>query len=358
LDQGLVSEFRWTVALEAALFFSVLSWLLTERGWPADGPYEFALAVLIGASAATLLCHVLPAFCAESLRLFSTTRIGRLARWPIGAWFSFGAAVTLIQLCRLMASMGVLQRDAEFLYGPKPRMWKIIAWAIAGFWVLASTALAWRANRWRRFAIALSLLAGFGLAVSSIPANWSGLWIRNRQMISENGLNEPWLVIKGMLMAAAPAVVLALRIGQMRLSPRRIWLSGLYGVWIPLAASVTFISFERMAGARLYWKPSVPIEFFCAFVWIGEVQSTWAAVLWPLSLTMLGSCVLHAVWIRDLTGAWPWSWQKTLAVGTLAVTACLTVSPFQWAIYRPYWLWSILGGSLALVFIRLATHRA
>ena len=175
-------------------------------------------------------------------------------------------------------------------------------------------------------------------------------------MVSESELNEPWWVIKGMLMAAAPVIVLALRIGRMRLPPRRVWLSGLCGVWIPLAASVTLISFGRMTGARLYWKPSVPIEFFFAFMWIGEVSKSWAAGLWPMGLTMFGSCMVHAMWIRDLTDSWPWSWRKILAFGTLAVSAYLAISPFDWAIYRPYWLWSILAGSLALLVIRLATR--
>jgi hypothetical protein len=54
------SELWWTVALEAALFFSVPSWLLTvEPAWPADNPARFALSVFVGASAAFLVCHVI-----------------------------------------------------------------------------------------------------------------------------------------------------------------------------------------------------------------------------------------------------------------------------------------------------------
>jgi hypothetical protein len=32
-------ELKWTIALEAALFFSLPSWVLTERGYPSDRPY-------------------------------------------------------------------------------------------------------------------------------------------------------------------------------------------------------------------------------------------------------------------------------------------------------------------------------
>jgi hypothetical protein len=55
-------ELRWTVALEAALFFSLPCSIMTvDPAWPADDPWQFARFVLVGASVAALLCHLIAA---------------------------------------------------------------------------------------------------------------------------------------------------------------------------------------------------------------------------------------------------------------------------------------------------------
>ena len=64
-------------------------------------------------------------------------------------------------------------------------------------------------------------------------------------MVTEDGLGNPFEVAQGMLIAAAPATILVLRIGRMGLSPRRIWLAGMAGVWIPIVTSVTLISLAK-----------------------------------------------------------------------------------------------------------------
>src|SRR6185295_11167831 len=98
--------------MEAALFFSVPSWALTDWGWPSDRPYQFVLALLTGATVALVLCHVMPAICAPTvLRLFENP-VGRLFVWPVRAWFCVGAAASLGQLAHLSGSMYVLWRDA------------------------------------------------------------------------------------------------------------------------------------------------------------------------------------------------------------------------------------------------------
>jgi hypothetical protein len=63
-------EIRWTVALEAALFFSIPCWVLTvDPAWPGDGPWRFALSLLIGASGAVVLCHLIPALWEPTLEM-------------------------------------------------------------------------------------------------------------------------------------------------------------------------------------------------------------------------------------------------------------------------------------------------
>jgi hypothetical protein len=59
-------ELCWTVALEAALFFSMPSWWLMAEAWPANGPIRFALTILVGGTVAAVLFHVIPALCSPA----------------------------------------------------------------------------------------------------------------------------------------------------------------------------------------------------------------------------------------------------------------------------------------------------
>jgi hypothetical protein len=53
---------------EAALCFSLPTWMLAgSPAWPANNPYRFAATVLAGATAALLLCHIVPAFFAHDI---------------------------------------------------------------------------------------------------------------------------------------------------------------------------------------------------------------------------------------------------------------------------------------------------
>src|ERR1035441_7971618 len=106
-------DLRWTVTMEAALFFSVPSWALMDWGWPSDQPFQFMLAVLTGASMALLLCHVMPAIGMPAILKFSKNWVGRIFIWPIGAWFCLGAAASLGQIAQLSGSMYVLWRNVH-----------------------------------------------------------------------------------------------------------------------------------------------------------------------------------------------------------------------------------------------------
>jgi hypothetical protein len=341
-------ELRWTVALEAALFFSIPCWSLsTDRAWPSDTPYQFAFAVLAGASMALVLCHITPATCETAMRSLLSSRSGRALGWPVRAWFCVGAMASLIQLAHLAGSMSVLWRDATYFNKP---VWRSIAAALAVIYIAASLAIA--ANRrWNQPVIALSLTSGVFLSFTGVIAQSSGL--QTHRWISEAGFNAPYSIFKGMVLSATPAAILALRIGRMRLPPRTVVWTGVLGVWLPLVASVSLVSFAKMCGARLYWKPSLPIELTYAFVWLLQATNRLAVLLWPLAVTVLASCIVCAVWIVDFICECAWSWPRILASMTVAAIGYAIASSFTWELYYSYWLLSIALGCLLLGLAQL-----
>ena len=94
-------EFWWTVTLEAAAFFSLPTWVLTvEEAWPTDDPVGFAFALLAGASAATLVCHIAPAFWIRKFSGFGNGRWSAVAQWTAVAGLCASAGVCLGQVAR------------------------------------------------------------------------------------------------------------------------------------------------------------------------------------------------------------------------------------------------------------------
>ena len=341
------------MALEAALFFSIPCWLLAVDGaWPADGPYQFVLALLAGASIGVVLFHITPAICEPTMQSFLGTRVGSLLKWPTAAWFCVGAMASLFQLAHPMGSMFVLWRDARYSNQPVP-VWQGIATVLTVLCVVTSLAMAGK-RRWSRPVIVVSLTIGVGLSMAGVLTQSSGLKTANPHMTSEVGLDQPLTVAQGMFMAATPAAILALRIGRMHLSVRKIVWAGVLGVWLPLFLSVALVSLGKMCGARLYWRPSVPIEFQFAFVWLFQKTGRVATVLWPLAVTLLGPCVVCACWILDFTRDWSWRWTKLVVLPTFVVVGYAMASSFTWALYNRYWQWSIVLGCLLLGLARLA----
>lgn len=193
--------------MEAALFFSLPSWeRIVNPAWPGDGTYQFAAAVLVGACAALLLCHIVPATCADTLISLLESRAGRIALWPAGAWMCAGAAASLLQFARASASFYVGLRQYEPV-----RAWVAALLTVLG--VLIAMALAWQRTVWQRAVIALCLGLGVCFAVTSLAAQWSGMGIVMTNLVNgEGGLNRPLDVAEGVLLAAAPAAIVALRI--------------------------------------------------------------------------------------------------------------------------------------------------
>jgi hypothetical protein len=334
--------------------------LTSDHSWPGDEPLHYAAAVLTGATAALVLIHVIPAFCAGTLLELFQHRVGRIVAWLAAAWFSVGAAVSLARMSRAMGSMFVLWRDVGFL-GQSRDPWRAISIFLMLACVLISLVIAWQRSQRHGPLIAFALILGVLITLASLGAQAPGMRAKNPHWVSEKGFNDPLNVAEGVLLAAAPASILALRIGRMGVSPARIWQTGLCGVWVPLVTSAVVISLAKMYGARLYWKPSLPVDTSYAYSWMFQLTAAWSLPLsltvwplWLLGLSMLGPCVISATWITDLTIACR-GWQKLLALAGIAAASYSLMSSLMppFVVYWHAWLWSIAAGSVLLAGARL-----
>jgi hypothetical protein len=348
LDAESVVELRWTLALEAALFFSLHCWIMTvDRAWPGDNSWQFALSLLMGASSAVVLCHLIPALCEPTIELLWRRRAGRILLFPFGIWLSLGAVAALFEMATATASMLVLWRDLPL--GAHHQAWQWLARCLALVCVLASLVTA-AIPRWSCLVASVCLGVGFSLAVAGFFTQSSALHSTNPQMRSEDGLGDsPASVASGMLLASAPAAILGLRIGRMRLPFWRVVSTGFWGVWLPVIASVTLVSVAKMCGVRLYWKPSLPLDWTWAFVWLSRMtDQTAAAALLPLTATLAAPLLIVAMWITDIGRNWPWNWRKVTAIAAAGVGGYYLKSPALWESASRSWLWSIILASLVL----------
>jgi hypothetical protein len=336
--------FIGTILLEASVFFSLPAWMLISyHAWPANDPYEFGLAVLLGATLALVLCHVTPAICARRLPGITNNRFGRLALLPIAAWLCAGAAISLGQISQVAGDLLTSWVDI-------PHRGTAATTTMIALGVLSVT-LAWVGTARQRILAEVFCGLGLGLLAGLLFWQWDGLWARNSYLTSEEPLSGvPARVIGSMLAAAVPASVLAVRIGRLGVSTRKIWGSGLAGLWMPLVASATLASLAKMAGTRLHWRPSLFIEFV-PWAMVGPQDTRLLQTVWALAgLTALAPAVICAMWIRDLTQAWTWKWKGAtvaVALGGLALTFGLTSHTFD-TIYPPSWSGSVLAGSCLL----------
>jgi hypothetical protein len=95
-------QLLYTVSWEAALSFSITCLHAADSAWPANRPFRFAAAVLSGATATLLLCHILPAWIFRELRL-PKHRAVTVLKWAAIIWYSAGA---MASLCWLVQAEG------------------------------------------------------------------------------------------------------------------------------------------------------------------------------------------------------------------------------------------------------------
>jgi hypothetical protein len=185
---------------------------------------------------------------------------------------------------------------------------------------------AWVRRLWKPAAIA-GLALGAGILAWSLIATWHGLWARNPHYSGEP-VQLDWLIIKGMILSTAPVFVIAWSIGRIESKPYRIWLSGFFGVWLPLVLSVTIASLAAQSGANLHWVPSLPRGFSWALGGIdGRLTSS---ILALCSWTMFCPALLSAVSLRELVrlgGPRLSGWLTPMA----ACLAMYVLIPFAWS---------------------------
>jgi hypothetical protein len=332
----------WNVALEATLFFSLPTWLWTvDPAWPTNNPIRFAVILAVGALGAMILCHVAPAFWSRELS-FGDHRF-RVLRLLAGVWCCAGAAVLFGKVAGAMWLV--------FWYWYPDVTWgsKLL---IVGFATIVAV-VGWGNIRAQRIAILVFLAMSVGLVLIMFTLQLPGLHTRNAQLNSEAALDDPAQMLVGFFIAAAPASVLAARIGRSGVRSRTIWRTGLVGIWLPLVASVTLVSLAKIGGMRLYWKPSVPIEFIFAMV---ANPVTWPVrVRWTLAvLTAFSPALIAAFWTRDALEKYVWRWKRPAAIVALAAIAfVLSFFPESLTLNGTYyetWCWTIvaMNGVLAL----------
>lgn len=225
--------------------------------------------------------------------------------------------------------------------------WRWMARAITVVAIVASFAAA-AVPRFSRLVACACLAVGISLAVAGILAQYPALNSVNSHLQSEEGLGEsPLKVAIGMFLASAPAAILGLRIGRMRLCLRKLVLTSFWRVWLPLLTSVAVVSVAKMFGARLYWEPSLPIGYSWAFVWLSAVAGRTAAFLW-LGATLAAPLVVVTTWITDMGRHWRWKWQKVIALAGAGVGGYHLRSQVLWDSASRSWLWSIILASVAL----------
>jgi hypothetical protein len=332
---------------EAALCFSLPTWMLVgNSAWPANNPYRFAATVLAGATAALLLCHIVPAFFAHDI---TNCQSGPLwfVECVVKAWVSIGAAASLIWLARAIGQSFLWGRfDEKFLLG----LGAVAAVSMALFVVAARV-------RWQTMIAGILGLLGLIFIVISVVAQASGLWVQNAHLESEAPLGNNWEVFKAILLASAPASVFALRLGKAGTTRRVMAWTGVFGIWVPIITSTTMVALAKTGGVRQYWRPSVPIGAEQAFIWfVPTVSADFRA---PTIVLLFVALVASIFWLRELLGQPVWSRNSSFLlaiVGVIGFWLTFTDDFSFWGYYLP-WCWSILLASLLYGGWKVATVR-
>lgn len=350
MDQA--RELRYLLTLEAALCFSVPTWILAvEPAWPANNPIGYAFAVLTGATLALVLCHIVPAVCVGTLDQFLNFRLGRIFLWILAAWFSLGASMFFFSLAHTSGSLFAVWQN---VYVSEQPLWRFATGTASLIWASFTGLFAFRRTAHHSWIAAFFLLMGVCMSLASLLAQTSGLHTMHPNMSSEDGLGDPLRIVEGMLLAATPVCILAVKTGRMGLSPGRIWRAGVYGLWLPLVVSVVLVSIARMAGVRLYWKPSLPAEFQFAFGWIAFRTESVLLCFWPLAATFFSPCVICATWAADVTNAIRGTILKALTLTVILASGYVLSNRLEFDLRSHPWLWSILAANLCLLVIHVA----
>jgi hypothetical protein len=303
-------EFWWLLALEATLFLSWPCWELTAP-WaePVGNAFRFAVSVLVGATVTTFACHWGPA-------AFAARFGGRPRRfsWVLPLWLGLGYTEWILGAAWSVAHLASPVRIAGTPGGL--RNWSWLGLGVA--FLAIATIAAWVKSWWKPVA-AGGLFLGTGILIWALATTWNGMAAHNAYY-SERPVQFDWLIIKGMLLSAAPSAVIAWRIGRIEREPNRVWLSGLAGMWLPLVLSVTVASLADQAGATLYWVPSLSRGFTWALLGPNGRWST--GVMASTTWTLLSPALVSGLSLRQL--APPWTGPRKAWL--IPIMACLLIA--------------------------------
>lgn len=298
-------EFWWLVLLESTLCFSLYFW---EPGPPYSAPsfhpFRFATVTFLAATTALFLCHLGPAFLAAR-QAYPSLPLGGLML----IWLTAGYVEQIPFLIRTMiqplSESGALAPMREH-FG---------TWVHPAVW-LGTTAtvfcLGWKRAWWKPVA-SLSVASGIGMLAWCLNSAWRGIGVLN-PYFSKPPIQLEWLIWKHTLLAAAPVVVIAWRLGEVATNRTRIWVSGLAGLWLPIIVSLVAASLATEAGANLWWRPSLPRGFYWAL--LGSEGRLTATAIAVCGLTMLAPALVcaHSIRLLAQTRAWRWNpWLLPLA---------------------------------------------
>jgi len=106
-----------------------------------------------------------------------------------------------------------------------------------------------------------------------------------------------------------------------------------------------------MCGARLYWRPSLPIDEGAIFAWVNQPSrlGRWTVIA-PVITLMVLTLVVLMVWIKETMPKTesPWkNWALIVLIGSLGLEFALD-DQFSFQVYYEPWLWSVLVGAVAL----------
>jgi hypothetical protein len=145
-----------------------------------------------------------------------------------------------------------------------------------------------------------SLAVGVGVLGWALQAQWRGIGATSPYYSSGRETVFGYFA-PGVLLAAAPAVVIAWRIGKTRPEVKTIWWSGILGVWVPVLVAVAVASVATDAGATLHWRPSLFRGFYWALQRIEQLNETALALA---TGTLLAPFILSLYALRELNSAW------------------------------------------------------
>jgi hypothetical protein len=348
-------DYWWLLALEAAVFFSLPSWEMTSvYAAPANHPIRFFVSLVIAATAAMFACHVGPG-------LFAIQFKGRLPRlaWILLPWLGLGYLEWLGSLARSAAGVCGIMPSWITERGP----WITIVITLT--MLLAITAAVWINSLWRGILVVCMLL-GSGILIWALATDRRGLGVRNSHMVSELDQLD-WLFAKGVLLSAAPCVVIGWRVGSIEPARARVWMSGLGAVWLPAVLSITIASLATQGGFNLYWKPSLFRDFTWAL--LGHHGRLEPGVMALAVSTLSAPALLSAFCLKEIIPGQRW-WSKWWLSAPLI---CVLSYAAYFVRFRPdpdrifytfgtpfheFWAWSLVMLGAAAGFASMFSPRS